>query len=168
MSSLKTKLQEDLKEALKKGDAERVLVLRQVFSAIVNTEKEKRARVYRKEPQLTEEDLEKKSLLTDEEIIEVLSLEAKKRREAITEFERGQRLDLSEKEKRELEIIQEYLPPQLSEEEIKKLAKEIIYNIGAKDLRDIGKVMAELMPKVKGRTEGSVVNKIVRELLTAS
>ncbi|MFC1663657.1 GatB/YqeY domain-containing protein, partial [Patescibacteria group bacterium] len=82
------------------------------------------------------------------------------------EFEKGERKDLAEKEKAEIEILNQYLPEQISKEEIEKLAREIIEKIGAKEIKDMGKVMAELMPKVKGKTEGGEVGKVVKELLT--
>ena len=91
--------------------------------------------------------------------------EAKKRKEAISEYEKGGREDLLEKEKAELEVLEKYLPEQLSEEEIKKIAKEIIEKVEAKSIKDMGKVMAEMMTRVKGKADGSVVNKIVKELL---
>jgi len=80
-------------------------------------------------------------------------------------FEQGKRSDLVEKEKKEIEILANYLPPQLSQEEIKKLAKEIIEEIGAKDIKDMGKVMSLLMTKTKGQADGNLVSKIVKELL---
>ena len=163
---LKTKIQKDLNQAVKKKEEVRSLVLRSLLAAILNKEKEKRYKLSKQKPELTEKDLEKESQLVDEEVIEVISSEVKKRKEAILEFEKGERTDLVEKEKKELEILQKYLPEQLSEEEIKKLAKEAIEKLGAKEPKDIGKIMAELMPKVKGRAEGAVVSRIVRELLT--
>jgi len=163
---LKTKIQKDLNQAVKKKEEVRSLVLRSLLAAILNKEKEKRYKLSKQKPELTEKDLEKESQLVDEEVIEVISSEVKKRKEAILEFEKGERTDLVEKEKKELEILQKYLPEQLSEEEIKKLAKEAIEKIGAKEPKDMGKVMAELMPQVKGRVEGAVVSRIVRELLT--
>ncbi|MEK0366298.1 MAG: GatB/YqeY domain-containing protein, partial [Nitrosopumilus sp.] len=100
---------------------------------------------------MSEKDLIKESQLTDEEIVEVISFEAKKGKEAILEFKKGERQDLVGKEKKELEILQKYLPEQLSEEEIKKLVKEAIKKVGAQEIKDTGKVMAEMMPQVKGK-----------------
>ena len=135
-------------------------------AAIFNKEKEKRYKLSRQKPELTGGELEKESQLIDEELIEVISSEVKKRKEAILEFERGKRKDLAKKEKAEMKILQNYLPEQLSEEEIKKLANESIKKVGAKDIKNMGKVMAELMPKIKGRAEGILVSKIVKELLS--
>ncbi|PIS39420.1 MAG: hypothetical protein COT33_02035, partial [Candidatus Nealsonbacteria bacterium CG08_land_8_20_14_0_20_38_20] len=119
-----------------------------------------------KSQQLKEAELAKESELTDDEIIEVVSSEIKKRREAILEYERGKREDLAEKEKKEAEILKKYLPEQLSEEEIQKLVKEVINKIGAKELKDIGKVMKEVMPKVKGRAEGGLISQSIKKLLS--
>jgi len=162
---LKTKIQEDLMGAVKKKAELESLVLRGLSAAILNKEKEKRYKISKEKEELTEKELEKESQLTDEEVIEVISSEAKKRKESILEFEKGKREDLVSKEKKELEILQKYLPEQLSEEEIKKLAKEAIEKVRARDQKDMGKVMAELMPKIKGRAEGNVVSSIVKELL---
>lgn len=176
---LKEEIQGDLNGALKKREELRALVLRTLLAAILNQEKEKRAKLAKAEPELNEEGLIVRSQLTDEEVIEVISSEIKKRKEATLEFEKGKRGDLVKKEKAEMEILQKYLPEQLSEEEIKKLAKQIIEKVGAKEPKDYnppttlqgkniyGKVMGELMPKVKGKADGSLVSKIVKELLTS-
>jgi uncharacterized protein YqeY len=161
--SLKEKIEEDLKRAMKERKEREVSVLRLLKDAIFKKEKEKRYKIFGK---VKEEKLEKESQLSDEEIIEVIFSEIKKRKEAIFEFEKGKREDLVKKEKEEIEILKKYLPEQLSEKEIEKLAKEIIEKVGAKDVKDMGKVMKELMPKVKGRADGALVPKIVRELLS--
>jgi len=153
---LKQRLQKDLNEALKKGDEISRSTLRMLLAAILNREKEKKYK----------EKLEGEPELTDQEIIEVIASEAKKRKEAIYEFNRGKREDLVKKEKAEMEVLQRYLPEQLPEEEIRKLVKEAIEEVGVKEIKDMGKVMAVLMPKIKGRADGSEVNKIVKELLT--
>ena len=162
---LKEKIKQDLKNALKEARETELSVLRMVFSAITNKEKEKRYKKIKEKPDLKEEELEKESQLTDEEVLEVISFEAKKRKEAVSLFEKGGRRDLAEKEKKETEILEKYLPEPLSEEEIKKLAKEAVEKTGAGEMKDMGKVIAELMPKVKGKAEGSLVSKIIRELL---
>jgi uncharacterized protein YqeY len=163
---LKKKIYEDLKKALfEKKDTE-VSVLRLLNSSILNKEKEKRYKISLKKDNVA--DLDKASVLGDEEILEVIISEVKKRKEAIIEFEKGNRKDLADKEKKELEILKRYLPEQLSEEEIKELAKEAIKKVGAKEIKDMGKVMSQLMPKVKGRADGSLVSKIVKELLSSN
>jgi len=166
--SFKEKIQRDLKLALKGKREIELSVLRMLMAAIFNKEIEKRTRIWKEKPDLLVEDLEKESQLgTDEEIIQVISSEIKKRKEAILEFEKGKREDLVKKEKTEMEFLQKYLPEQLSEEEIKKLVEEAIEKVGAKEMKDMGRVMAVLMPKVKGKADGSVVSKIVKELLGA-
>lgn len=163
--SLRETIQQDLKAVLQERQDVALSALRMLSSAIVNKEKEKRYKISREKPELSESDLVKESALADEEILEVVASEAKKRKEAIAEFEKGGRDDLVKKEKAELDVLQKYLPEQLSEEEIKKLAKEAAERVAAKEIKDMGKVMAELMPKVKGRADGSLVSKVVKELL---
>lgn len=162
---LKQKIQEDLKTALKGKRELELSVLRLLNVAITNKEKEKRYKKSREAPDLTEPELEKESRLADEETIEAVSAELKKRKEAVLLFEKGERQDLAEKEKKEMEILGKYLPEQLSEDEIKKLAKEAIEAVGAKEMKDIGRVMAELMPRVKGKADGGSVSKIIKEIL---
>lgn len=162
---LKEKIQQSLQTALKTKKALELSVLRMLNAGIINKEKEKRYKISKEKPEFTEKELEKESRLTDEEVLDVISSEAKKRKEAISLFEKGERQDLIEKEKKELEILQNYLPEQLSEKELKELAKAAITKVKAKEPKDMGKVMAELMPKVKGRADGSLVSKIVKELL---
>lgn len=178
MGSLKEKIKEDFKKALKENKEIEVSTLRLLNAAILNKEKEKRYKLSKEKSELEEKDLEKESQLTDEEVLEVISSEAKKRKEAIVEYEKGKREDLAAKEKQELEILENYLPEQLSEEEIKKFVQEAIEKTGAKEMKDYnpptalqgkniyGKVMAELMPKVKGRADGSLVSKVVKDVLS--
>ena len=180
--TLKEEIQQDLKSAVLAKKQLETSVLRLINAAILNKEKEKRYKIassytilkeakapYSKisqgKPDISEEDLVKESQLQDGEVIEVISTEVKKRKESIELFEKGQRLDLVDKEKKELEILQNYLPEQLPEEELKKLVKEAVEKVGAREIKDMGKVMAELMPKVKGRAGGTSVSKIVKELL---
>lgn len=160
---LKLKIKQDLNSFIKERKELETTTLRMLNAAILNKEKEKRARLAKEN--LEEKELVEKSQLNEEEIIEVISSEAKKRKEAIAGFEQGGRIESAEKEKKELGILQKYLPEQMSEEEIKKLAQEAIAKIGASEARDTGKVMAELMPKVKGKADGGLVSKIVKELL---
>jgi len=166
VEKIKEKIQNDLNQAVKKKGELESLVLRQLSAAILNKEKEKRYKLSKEKPELKEAELAKESQLTDEELIEVISSEVKKRKEASLEFEKGKRIDLAEKEIKEMEILKKYLPEQLSEEKLKGLVKETIAKTGATEPKDIGKVMAEIMPKVKGRADGGLVSKIVKELLT--
>ena len=164
--NLKEKIEEDFKKTLKEKRKIEVSTLRMLKAAIFNKEKEKRYKISKEKPDLSGEQLEKESQLRDEEVLEVVSSEIKKRKESILEFEKGERQDLVEKETKEKEILEKYLPEQLSEEEIKKLAMKVIEKIEAKEPKDMGKVMAELMPKVKGKADGILVSKIVKGLLT--
>jgi hypothetical protein len=135
------------------------------MSSILNKEKEKRYGLSKKNPNASEQELEKDSQLTDEEILDVISSEAKKRREAAEGFEKGGRTESAEKEKKELDILLKYMPAQMSEEEIRNLVKESVEKVGAKEIKDMGKVMAELMPKTKGRADSSLVSRLVKESL---
>ncbi len=145
--SLQEKLQEDLKAAMKSRDSRRLSVIRLAKAAIKNAE------------------IAKKKELGDDEVLEVLNREVKQRRDAIPEFQKGNRPDLVESLEAEIAILMEYLPQQMSEEEIRQAAKEAVAAVGAKDARDMGKVMGALMPKVKGRADGRLVNQVVKELL---
>jgi len=146
------KIKEDLNEALKSGDTLRISVLRMVLSSFHNKEIEKKGK-------------NQNSELTEEEIIEVLKREAKKRKEAIETYLKGNRNDLADKEKKELEIIIAYLPKQLSEEEIKKIVQEAIKKLGAQSEKDFGKVMGFLMKELKGKADAGLVSQIVKESL---
>lgn len=118
--SLKERIKNELTEAIREKEELASSVLRMLSAAILNREKEKRYKISKEKPEISEEELQKESCLMDEEIIEVITSEAKKRKEAISAYEKGNRADLAEKEKKELEILQGYLPEQLPEEEIKK------------------------------------------------
>ena len=161
-------IKKDLVNAQKSKNEIRVSTLRMVLAAILNKEKEKRTKIAKQEKELEEKELIKKSQLNNEELIEVIFSEVKKRKEAILDFKKGKREDLVKKEKLELEILQRYLPRQLREEEIEKLAKEVIQKLGASKPRDIAKVMGALMPLIKGKADGALVSEIVRELLSSS
>jgi len=163
---LKIKIEEDFKSALKEKRKAEIATLRMLKAAIFNKEKEKRYKLSQEKPEFTGEELEKESNFIDEEVMSVIFSEIKKRKEAILEFQKGKREDLTKKEKAEMKILQSYLPEQLPEKEIKKLAQESIEKIGAKNLKDMGKVMSELMPKLRGKAEGSLTSKIVKELLS--
>lgn len=161
----KQKIQSDATDALKQGNKEVADVLRMVLASVVSKEKEKRYKISQQKPDIKEDELVKGSELTDEETISVLSSEIKKRKDAILLYEKGNRQELADKEKKEIEILQKYLPEQLSSEELGKLVKESIEKIGAKEIKDMGKVMADLMPKIKGRADNSEVSKLIKETL---
>ncbi len=114
---------------------------------------------------LKNKEIEKMGTLTDEDILSALSTMAKQRRESIEQFANAGRTELAEKESRELEILQAYLPKQLSPEELDALIKNAISESGAKSAADMGKVMKVLMPNVKGVADGKAVNQRVKELL---
>jgi len=168
--ALKQKIQQDLNIAAKGKKPLEVLILRQLLAAILNKEKEKRFRLFKAETDLVDEAKASSpafanAQLIDEEVIEAISSEIKKRKEAILAFEGGGRQDLVDKETKEKEILEKYLPEQLSEQEIKKLTEVAVEKVEAKELKDMGKVMQELLPQVKGKADGSLVSKIVKELL---
>lgn len=164
--SLKTKIQADLKKSLQEKNALRCSVLRMLKAAILNKEKEKRAKLSKSGNPLTDgKKLEELSKLTDEEIIEAVKSEAKKRKDSIYQYEKGNRPDLAEQEKKELTVLTEYLPEQISEGEIRKIAKETILKTGAKSPQDIGRVMGVLMSQIKSKADGGLVSKIVEEEL---
>ncbi|RMA97023.1 GatB/YqeY domain-containing protein [Hydrogenothermus marinus] len=141
-------LQNEMKQALKSGDKERLSVIRMLVSEIKKFQ------------------IDSKKELTDEEIIQVLQRYAKQRKEAAKQYREAGREDLAQKEEKEYEIVSSFLPEQLTEEEIKKIVEETIKEVGASSIKDMGKVMQAVMPKVKGRADGSVVSKIVKEKLS--
>lgn len=153
--ALKQQIQDDLNESVLGKKELTSSVLRMLLSTILNKEKEKRYKLKK------DEDVP----LTDEEIIDVISSEIKKRRESIELYEKGGRKELADKEKKEAVILQKYLPEQMSEEDLKKLIKEAVKKTGAKTQKDMGRVMAELMPKTKGKADSSLISKIVKESL---
>jgi len=160
---LQQRINQEIKKAMQEKSELLLLVLRGINAAIKNKEIEKRTKLSKTEKDIHK--LEQLSKLNDEETIEVIAAEAKKRKDAIVEFQKGNRNDLVEKEQRELEIINQYLPKQMDEEEVRKEAEKVIKEINATGPRDTGKVMASLMPKIKGRADGSLVSKVVAELL---
>lgn len=162
---MKKQIQSDATTALKQGNQEIADVLRMALAAITSKEKEKRYKISKGKPDLSEEDTMKESALTDEEIISVLSSEIKKRKDAIALYEKGNRPELAAKEQKEIEILKKYLPEQISPEALKSLVEESINKLGAKEMKDMGKVMADLAPKVKGKADGSEVSSVVKQFL---
>ncbi|HLA03787.1 MAG TPA: GatB/YqeY domain-containing protein [Patescibacteria group bacterium] len=149
MDNLFTKIQQDLTDSLKQKNEIKTSTLRLVISEIGNSRIEKRAD------------------LTDEDIIQVISKEAKKRQESIAAFKQGERADLAEKEEKELLILKTYLPEPISDEELLKIVDSQIAEIGAKDIKDLGKVMSAVLSKVKGRADGGAVSAIVKSKLSS-
>ena len=163
---IKQQIQADTKEAMKAGNQELVSVLRMTVSAINTKEQEKRYALAKADASIADEQLAKDSALTDEEIITALSSEIKKRRDAIALYEQGGRPELAENEKKEIAILQKYLPAQLSPEELRAIVEESVKTTGASSMKDMGKIMADLGPKTKGKAENSEISKIVKELLS--
>jgi uncharacterized protein YqeY len=158
-------IKKDLTDAQKNRDEMGTSVLRMLLSAIINKQKDKRLYVSAMEPDLTALDLDRRENLDEEELMEVIVSEAKKRRDAIFSFEEGGRQDLLQKEEKELEFLKKYLPVELTEEEIKKIVKAAVAKTGATTSKDIGILMKEVIPQTKGRADGYLVSKIVKEEL---
>ena len=158
-------IKKDLISALKEKNESAVSTLRMVSSSIFNKEMEKRVKVLEKEPNLNEEQLKEKIKLTDEEVIEVLASEVKKRRDSISQFEQGGRPELAASEKLEMDILMKYMPKELTEDEIRKIVKDAVIKSGATDMKGIGLVMKEVSPQTKGKADGNLVAKIVKEEL---
>jgi len=166
---LKDKIKADFKEAFKAKDQVKLSVLKMVNSEIGNVEINKRAKLIKDGKT---ENVEALSILNDEEVLQVVGREVKKRKDSIEAFEKAGRMELAEKEKAELAALMAYMPEQLSEAVIRDLAKKAVEQSNAKGEKEtcpperrIGKVMAILAPQVKGKADGALVNKIVRELL---
>ncbi len=160
---LKDKIKNDFKEAFKAKEQVRLSVLKMVNSEIGNAEINKRAKLMK--DGVNAESVETASILNDEEVLQVILREVKKRKDSIEAFESAGRQELAEKEKEELVILMTYMPEQLSEGAIRDIAKKAVERSGAKGEKEIGKVMTILAPQVKGKADGVMVNKIVREFL---
>ncbi len=145
--TLKERIQEDLKTAMKSKDQLRLSVIRLAKAAITNLE------------------IARGHELNDSETLEVLAKESKQRNDAINEYEKAGRNDIVNTLKEEVKILQAYLPAQLSEAEISQLVKETVAELGVTSKKEMGKVMAALMPKTKGRADGRIVNQIVSSIL---
>lgn len=161
---LKEKILENLKEAVKKKEMPKITALRFLLSILQNQEIEKKTKL--RNEGLAVEEIEKKGKLSDEEVASTISSEIKKRSEAVAEFRKGGRDNLAAKEESEIAILKNYLPRQMTEDEIRRLAQEIIEEVGAKELKDMGKVMSRLMPKTKNKADGRLVLEIVKKLLS--
>lgn len=147
MLALKEKLMEDLKLSMKDKDTVRKNTVQSVRAAIKQVEVDNRVE------------------LSDDDIIGVIAKGAKKRKDVLPEYEKSGRTDLIDELKREIEILMGYLPSQLSKEELGEIVKNAIAEVGASSMKDMGKIMANVMPKIKGRADGGMVNAIAKELL---
>lgn len=146
--SLSERLNDDMKQAMKNQDKFKLSVIRMIRSAIKNVE------------------IDQKKTLSDDEVLDILNREVKQRKDSLQEFEKAGRNDLSEAVKEEIEIIAVYMPQQLTEEEIQAIVQQTIQETGASSKADMGKLMSALMPKVKGRADGKLVNRFVQQLLS--
>lgn len=145
--TLSEQLKEELKKAMKSGDAKQTGLLRFLIAQVQNKTKEKFGA--------------KEGALEDVEVLDVLKKEAKKRKEAINLFEQGNRKDLADKEREELALMGKYLPAEIGKDEIRKVVKEII----AAGATDFGKAIKETMARLKGQADGKVVSEIIKEEL---
>jgi uncharacterized protein YqeY len=147
--SMENKLSENLKEALKAGDKIKISTLRLMLSEVKN----------RKIADRTDK-------LQDETMIGIIQKMARQRKESIEQFKKGGREDLAEKESKELSILEEYLPQQLSEEDLEKIVSESIAQTGAASIKDMGKVMKDVMSRVQGQADGKIVGELVKKKLS--
>jgi uncharacterized protein len=147
---IKQQLKEELKQSMLAKDADKTSTLRMIISALGYYEIEKGGAGY---------------VATEEDVAQVLQKQAKQRRDSIEQFKAGGRDDLVAKETKELKFIESYLPEQMSEEGIKKIVDEAVAQTGATGAADMGKVMGVLMPKIKGKADGGLVSRLVKEKL---
>lgn len=145
---LKEKLLNDMKESMKNKDTIRKNVIQMIRAAILQIEKDNQKEV------------------NDEEIIQIIAKEAKKRKDSLADYEKSGREDLISEIKEEIKIIEEYLPAQLSVEEIEKIVSEIITNLGATSMKDMGPVMKEAKAKIGASSDGKTINEVVKKLLS--
>jgi uncharacterized protein YqeY len=147
--SLLERLNSDMKQAMKNKEKDKLTTIRMVKASLQN----EAIKLGTKE-------------LSEEVELTILSREVKQRKESLHEFDKAGRQDLVDKLRAELAIVELYLPKQLSEEELSEIVKETVSEVGAKSKADMGKVMAAIMPKVKGKADGSLVNKLVQQHLS--
>ena len=146
--SLKERLADDLKSAMKDKDVVRKNAIQMIRAGVLQVEKEN------------------KVTLDDEGIIEVVSKQLKQRKDVLPDYEKSGRDDLIADLKAEMDVLMQYLPEQLSPEEIEKIVAEAINSTGASSMKDMGKIMAAVMPKVKGRADGKAINVAAKKLLS--
>ncbi len=146
--SLYERMEQDTRRALKKGDSLRVSVLRMALSTIKTLQIEKNIKA-----------------MDDDGVIQILQRHVKQRRESIEQFTKGSRIDLADKEKAEQKILEEYLPKQLNDEEVTCIIKTVMAESGAVTKSDTGKVMKAVMERVKSRSDGKTVSRLVGQIL---
>jgi uncharacterized protein YqeY len=148
MSELKNKINEDMKTAMRAKDKERLGIIRLILAAI------------------KQQEVDTRTSLDDTAVLAVLDKMVKQRRDSISQYQSAERDDLAQKEQFEVDVIQEYLPEALSDEELERLIKEAITASGAQSMKDMGKLMNELRPKVQGRADMGQVSQKVKALLS--
>ncbi|NLY21623.1 MAG: GatB/YqeY domain-containing protein [Tissierellia bacterium] len=146
--SLQEQLMQELKTSMKNKDNVRKNAIILIRSAIKQTEVDERREV------------------TEEDIIDIISKQYKEKKQVIEEFKRGNRSDLVEMTEREMDILLEFLPKQLSDEEVEEIVRETIEEVGATSMKDIGLIMKSVMPKVKGKADGNLVNQTIRKIFS--
>lgn len=146
---MREQVTKDMATAMKAGEKDKLSTLRMLMSAIKYKE------------------VDAKHQLSDEEVIAVISTLLKQRQDSVEQFRKGGREDLVEKESKEIEFLRAYLPPQLSEAEVRDIVKKAAAETGAQGQKDMGKLMKVVMPQVKGKADGKLVNDIVKEVLGA-
>lgn len=145
--TLKQKLQEDLKTSMKNKDTLRKSVITLIRSSIKQVEVDKRIE------------------LNDDDVIDIISKQLKQRNDSLEQFLDAGREDLVEETRSEIEVLKEYLPQQLSEEELNEIVKQTISEVGATSMKDMGKIMSVIKPKTKGRADGKLINELVKNNL---
>ena len=146
--AIKDKLKDDLKDAMVNKDTVRKNVVQLIKAGVLQVEKDK------------------KITLDDEGVLDVIAKQLKQRRDSLPDYEKSGRDDLIAQLKREMELLMEYLPQQLTHDELVEIVKDAIAQTGASEIKDMGKIMAAVMPKTKGRADGKEINAIARELLS--
>ena len=146
--SLKERLADDLKAAMKDKNTVRKNVVQMVRAGVLQVEKDK------------------KVTLDDEGILDVIAKQLKQRRDSLPDYEKSGREDLIAELKAEMDVLMEYLPAQLTEDELREIVKQAVLDTGASSMKDMGKIMAAVMPKTKGRADGKMINEIAKAMLT--
>lgn len=165
--TLKEKITDDMKTAFKAGDQATRGTLSLLLAVIQNRELEKRAKLM-KAGATAEADVAEKSKLTDDEVLDAVGSEMKKRKEAVSTYAQAGRAESAQTEQAELDILMRYMPEQLSEDDVKQFIQEAITTTGATSVKDIGKVMGQVAPKTKGRFDGARVSELVKAALGAA
>jgi uncharacterized protein YqeY len=167
---LREKLNADLKEAMKNKNVVLRDVIRLIIAALKTAEMEKTAVALKKADSenttLTNADIQQKSPLSEQEEMAVLQKMTKQRRDSIGAYEQGGRDDLAQAEREELKVIEGYLPQQMGDDEIRTVVREAITKAGITDIKDIGKIMGPLMGQLRGKADGTAVQRITREELS--